>query len=102
MYSQNGFVHLHTRVAVQASSLQNETFTEEQNEQLLITTVGKLIFNEILPNSFPYINEPTKSKLEKEKPEKNFIGKGTKELEEIQSRDHIDPLKKGKIGRASE
>ena len=40
-------------------SLKNETFTEEQNSQLLLTTVGKLIFNEILPESFPYINEPT-------------------------------------------
>src|SRR5690625_6977264 len=53
---QNGHVHLHTRVAVQAASLENETFTEEQSKKLLITTVGKLIFNEILPNSFPYIN----------------------------------------------
>ena len=59
---QNGYVHLHTRVAVQAGSLKNQTFTEEQNNKLLMTTVGKLIFNEILPKSFPYINEPTKRK----------------------------------------
>ena len=26
---------------------------------LILTTVGKLIFNEILPESFPYMNEPT-------------------------------------------
>src|SRR3954466_791672 len=56
---QNGYAHLHTRVAVRANSLNNETFTDEQNKKLLITTVGKLIFNEILPKSFPYINEPT-------------------------------------------
>ncbi|MBX4383344.1 hypothetical protein K4G98_22605, partial [Mycobacterium tuberculosis] len=56
---QNGYVHLHTRVAVHAGSLKNETFTEEQNKQLLMTTVGKLVFNEILPKTFPYINEPT-------------------------------------------
>ena len=54
---QNGYVHFHTRIAVHAGSLQNETFTEEQNKKLLLTTVGKLIFNEILPKSFPYINE---------------------------------------------
>ena len=63
---QNGYVHLHTRVAVHACSLNNETFTEEQNNQVIITTVGKLIFNEILPESFPYINEPTKYNLEDE------------------------------------
>ena len=42
-----------------ASSLNNQTFTEEQNKMLLLTTVGKVIFNEILPETFPYINEPT-------------------------------------------
>ena len=61
---QNGYVHLHTRVAVHAGSLNNQTFTEEQNKKLLLTTVGKLIFNEILPESFPYINEPTRENLE--------------------------------------
>ncbi|BBP86596.1 hypothetical protein BsIDN1_02140 [Bacillus safensis] len=61
---QNGYVHLHTRVAVAASSLKNVTFTDEQRSKLLITTVGKLIFNEILPESFPYMNEPTKSNIE--------------------------------------
>ena len=59
-----------------ASSLKNPTFTDEQNKKLLATTVGKLIFNEILPKSFPYINEPTKENLEVETPEKYFIDKG--------------------------
>ena len=73
---QNGYVHLHTRVAVHAGSLKNETFTEEQNNQVIITTVGKLIFNEILPESFPYINEPTRYNLEVKTPEKYFVEKG--------------------------
>src|SRR5699024_12078171 len=33
MAYQNGHVHLHTRVAVHASGLNNMTFTEEQNKQ---------------------------------------------------------------------
>ena len=52
-------MHLHTRIAIPAASLNNQTFTEEQNKMLLLTTVGKVIFNEILPETFPYINEPT-------------------------------------------
>ena len=32
----NGHVHLHSRVAIQAGSLNNPTFTEEQNSKLLI------------------------------------------------------------------
>src|SRR5699024_12154150 len=35
---QNGHVHLHTRVALYAGSLNNPTFTEEQNKKLLLTT----------------------------------------------------------------
>ncbi|AIF42041.1 DNA-directed RNA polymerase subunit beta' [Virgibacillus sp. SK37] len=95
---QNGYVHLHTRVAIQASSLNNKTFTDKQQGQLLITTVGKIIFNEILPDSFPYINEPTKLNLEIETPENYFVESGTNIKEEIKSRDIIKPFKKGFLG----
>ncbi|WP_088014609.1 DNA-directed RNA polymerase subunit beta' [Gottfriedia acidiceleris] len=95
---QNGYVHLHSRVAVAANSLNNETFTEEQNNSLLITTVGKLIFNEILPTSFPYINEPTQSNLEKETPQMYFVAKGENIKEIIESREEIAPFKKKILG----
>ena len=57
--------------------LNNETFTEQQNI-ILLTTVGKLIFNEILPKSFPYINEPTGYNLEVKTPEKYFVENGAR------------------------
>ncbi|WHY97790.1 DNA-directed RNA polymerase subunit beta' [Peribacillus simplex] len=95
---QNGYVHLHSRCAVHASSLNNETFTEEQNGQLLITTVGKLIFNEILPKSFPYINEPTRYNLETKTPEKYFVEKGANIPELITAQPAIDPFKKKILG----
>ncbi|HLR59588.1 MAG TPA: DNA-directed RNA polymerase subunit beta' [Pseudogracilibacillus sp.] len=94
----NGYVHLHTRVAVQASSLNNETFTEEQNSKLLITTVGKLLFNEIIPTTFPYMNEPTRSNLEERIPDKYFLSEGKNVLEEIKQRELIAPFKKGILG----
>ncbi|WP_456277089.1 DNA-directed RNA polymerase subunit beta' [Bacillus sp. AK128] len=95
---QNGYVHLHTRVAVYAGSLNNQTFTEEQKNLLLVTTVGKLIFNEILPDSFPYINEPTQYNLEKETPTKYFVEKGADIKKEIASREEIAPFKKKILG----
>ena len=95
---QNGYVHLHSRVAVAAGTLNNETFTEEQNNSLLITTVGKLIFNEILPTSFPFINEPTQSNLEKETPQMYFVSKGANIKEIIESREEIAPFKKKILG----
>ncbi|MRG88009.1 DNA-directed RNA polymerase subunit beta' [Salinibacillus xinjiangensis] len=98
MAYQNGYVHLHTRVAVYAGSLKNLTFTEEQNNMLLLTTVGKLIFNNMLPNAFPYMNEPTPFNLEVKTPEKYFVPKGTDIKEEIAKRDIILPFKKGILG----
>ncbi|QDQ00814.1 DNA-directed RNA polymerase subunit beta' [Lysinibacillus fusiformis] len=95
-----GHVHLHTRIAIKASSLHNPTFTEEQNDMFLITTVGKVIFNEILPESFPFINEPTESNLEQETPEKYFVNltideETIKELEADAAYNELD--EKGKV-----
>ncbi len=95
---QNGYVHLHTRVAVQASSLNKESLTDEQKNQLLVTTVGKLIFNDMLPESFPYMNEPTQENLEVQTPEKYFIEKGVNVKEFISEREIILPFKKGILG----
>ncbi|MHC9161822.1 DNA-directed RNA polymerase subunit beta' [Exiguobacterium profundum] len=96
---QNGYVHLHSRVALPARTLNNPTFTDEQNEKLLITTVGKMIFNEILPNTFPYLNEPTMENLQEATPDNYFIDKGANVAEEIASRPIIDPFKKGFLGK---
>ncbi|GEQ04199.1 DNA-directed RNA polymerase subunit beta' [Staphylococcus gallinarum] len=69
----NGYVHLHTRIGVHAKSFNNPTFTEEQNNKILTTSVGKVIFNEIIPDSFAYINEPSQANLEGETPDKYFV-----------------------------
>src|SRR6476620_4554936 len=95
---QSGYVHLHTRVAVSARSLKNPTFTDEQNKKLLATTIGKLVFNEILPKSFPYINEPTKGNLEVETPEEYFIDPGVNVVEAIKEMPLVAPFKKKILG----
>ncbi|WP_163651670.1 DNA-directed RNA polymerase subunit beta' [Listeria sp. PSOL-1] len=95
---QNGYVHLHTRIAVYAGSIPNERFTDKQRKQLLITTVGKLIFNTILPTSFPYINEPTKYNLEIETPEKYFVDTTADVKAHIAKQPLIDPFKKKILG----
>ncbi|BAQ09188.1 DNA-directed RNA polymerase subunit beta [Bacillus sp. OxB-1] len=95
---QNGHVHLHSRIAIQAGSLNNPTFTEEQNGQLLLTTVGKIIFNEILPESFPYINEPTDFNLQIETPEKYFIPGTVDPKEHLKEMEIVPPFKKKILG----
>ncbi|HDZ7962569.1 TPA: DNA-directed RNA polymerase subunit beta' [Staphylococcus aureus] len=98
----NGFVHLHTRIGVHASSFHNPTFTEEQNKKILATSVGKIIFNEIIPDSFAYINEPTQENLERKTPNRYFIDPttlgegGLKEY--FENEELIEPFNKKFLG----
>ena len=69
-------VHLHTRIAIPAASLHKTCFTEEENGKYLITTIGKLIFNDQFPADFPYINEVEGDSL-KRTPDKYFVDYGT-------------------------
>ncbi|WP_420805732.1 DNA-directed RNA polymerase subunit beta' [Cohnella thermotolerans] len=68
-----GIADLHARVVIPAKALKKKSFTPEQQNALLVTTIGKIIFNEIFPDTFPYINEPTKENLLKGTPDKYFI-----------------------------
>ncbi len=76
MAFDNKDTHLHTRIAVRASSLKKTTFTAEQRSKLLITTIGKLIFNEMFPEDFPYLNEANATDFV-ETPDKYFVSMGT-------------------------
>ncbi|MDN4527207.1 DNA-directed RNA polymerase subunit beta' [Fictibacillus fluitans] len=96
---ENGYVHLHTRIAVPVSTLNKPSFKEHQQNMMLMTTVGKLLFNEILPESFPYINEPTTANLQIETPEKYFLPQAANIREEIAKHDEVDPFKKGILGK---
>jgi DNA-directed RNA polymerase subunit beta' len=70
---QRGTAELHARVAIPAKALNKTGFTEAQQNALLITTVGKIIFNEIFPSSFPYINDATRANLFQGTPDHFFI-----------------------------
>ena len=77
MEYERGDLPLHTRIVLPVSSFNHKIFTDEQKDKYLVTTVGKLIFNEILPDSFPFINEPTKENITTITPNKYFLPKGT-------------------------
>lgn len=90
-------VHLHTRIALPAASLHNKTFTEKQNNSLLITTVGKVIFNQVFEGDFPYMNEPSAESLTGT-PDKYFVPYGTNVKEYISSQPIIKPFTKKTLG----
>jgi DNA-directed RNA polymerase subunit beta' len=94
---RNGYAHLHSRVAIDPKSL-DKPWTEEQRNQLLITTVGKVIFNGIMPKEFPYLNEPTDYNLSVQTPDKYFVPASTDIPANIAERELILPFKKKNLG----
>ena len=103
MAYQNGYVSLHTRIGMHTQVLSTEKVSEENTGKILMTTVGKVIFNEIMPPSFPYLNEPTKENLERKTPNKYFID--AEDLGEdglrgkIQEMPLVDPFNKKFLGQ---
>ena len=90
-------VDLHTRIVVPVNSFKHKVFLDSHKDQYLVTTVGKLIFNEILPDSFPYVNEPTDENIEKYTPNKYFIAPGENIPEKIKEIPKADAFKKGTL-----
>ena len=95
---QQGYVHLHTRIALPVEAINKTNFPEDVLGHYLLTSVGKVIFNEILPHSFPYINEPSAVNLEEVTPKKYFVPYGTDIKKEFENRELVQPFKKGFLG----
>ena len=90
-------ITLHTRIAIPVDSFKYKLFTSSQKGKYLVTTVGKIKFNEILPDSFPYINEPTDDNIQNITPSKYFLPKGSNIKEEISKMPLVKPFAKGTL-----
>ena len=88
---------LHARVAIPVDSFKYKLFTENQKGKYLVTTVGKIKFNEILPDSFAFINEPTDDNIQNITPNKYFLEKGTNIPEAIKEMPLVKPFAKGTL-----
>ena len=97
MAYQVGVVHLHSRIALPANAVGKTCFSEEQNQKYLITTVGKIIFNNAMPADFPYVNECTSENLRRT-PDEDFVPMGTDIKKEIASRKLHSEFKKKDLG----
>jgi DNA-directed RNA polymerase subunit beta' len=91
-------IELHARIAVDITNmpklfLGREELRRTPGPKLLITTVGKLIFNEIFPSDFPFINNPN---LDSPINQGDFIlAKGENIMERIKNYPLNDAVKKG-------
>ena len=87
-------ITLHTRIVVPVSSFRHKLFTDNQKDKYLVTTAGKLIFNEILPDTFPYVNEGTSDNIEGITPNKYFLEMGSDIKETIKKMPLVNPFVK--------
>ncbi len=92
-------IDLHTRIAIPVKSFKYKLFTDEQRDKYLVTTVGKIKFNEILPDTYPYVNEGTKENIEGVTPDKYFLPMGSNIPEEIAKMPLVQPFIKKTLGQ---
>ena len=92
-------ITLHTRICIPAKAFKHKIWTDEQKDKYLVTTVGKIIFNEIFPDTYPYINEGSKENIEFMTPDKFFIEKGKNLYEEVAALPVVPALIKKDLGK---
>lgn len=91
-------ISLHNRIAIRGSVMGKSGFTEEMNRSYLITTVGKIIFNGIFPEDFPYLNDTSKENLLSDQI-RFFVPRGTNIKEYIANLPLKSPFAKGNISK---
>lgn len=87
-------ITLQTRIAIPVSSFKHKVFPDSYKGKYLVTTPGKLIFNEIFPDSFQYINDGSQENIEKVTPKKFFLEQGANIPEEIAKMELVKPFGK--------
>ena len=97
MAYQRREITLHTRIFVPVNSFKHKVFLDTYKNKYLVTTPGKIIFNEILPDSFPYLNEPTSENIEGVTPARYFIDYGKDIKEEIKNMKRAKAFNKGAL-----
>lgn len=98
MAYQTQQIHLHSRIAIPARALKKESFTKEQNKKYLLTTVGKVIFNNMFPTDFPFLNEVSAENFVAT-PERFFLEMGKDVKEAIKSMPVTAAFKKKDLGK---
>ncbi|HOJ44698.1 MAG TPA: DNA-directed RNA polymerase subunit beta' [Bacilli bacterium] len=80
-------IHLHNRIALPGYALRKDGFSDEMNEGYLLTSVGKVFFNQIFPSDFPYLNNKNSINLKMDL-EEYFVPKGTN-IPEVFAKKHV-------------
>ncbi|HHV61747.1 MAG TPA: DNA-directed RNA polymerase subunit beta' [Firmicutes bacterium] len=100
MAYDQGVIELHARIAVRTNGEKDAFRREEFKNALLVTTVGRIIFNSIFPEDFPYINDAVDSAIEEDGVVEDLIKGCHKPIPEIiQDLPERHPVTKGFLGK---
>ncbi|ATG97658.1 DNA-directed RNA polymerase subunit beta' [Mesoplasma lactucae] len=94
-------INLNALIAVPVNTLPGHTFTEDQQDKYLMTTVGKILFNEIFARQFPWINTPDITNAE-EAVKEYIIDDSTNPMDWIEAHDVQQPIKKKELSKIIE
>ena len=92
-------ITLHTRIALPVRGFRHKIFPDSYHDKYLVTTPGKLIFNEIFPDTFQYINDSSSENIEKITPSKYFLDRGVNIKEEITKMPLVEAFNKGVLSK---
>lgn len=79
----NGDIHYHTIIGIAADSMPDKPWPKDYEHGIFITTYGKVVFNQIFPKDYFYLNEPTEENLNHPLAAKYFLRAGEKVSERI-------------------
>ena len=92
-------ITLHTRIVIPVKGFKHKLFPDTYADKYLVTTPGKLIFNEIFPDSFQYINDSSSENIEKVTPAKYFLEKGSNIPEEVAKMPLVEAFNKSVLSK---
>ena len=90
-------IHAHNRVVVKVSGMNKPCFAKYNQDDYVLTSVGKIIFNKIFPHDFQYLNEFDRKSFTK-MDDRFLIKKGTNIKEYVENLPVAKPYKKGDFG----
>ena len=73
---ENGDIHYHTIIGMSADSMPKKPWPKGHEHGIFITTYGKIVFNQLFPDDYFYINEPTEKNLNNPLDAKYFLDEG--------------------------
>ena len=91
----NGDIHYHTRIGLAADSMPEKPWPKGYEHGIFVTTYGKLLFNQIFPKDFYYVNDPTQENLTNPLDERYFLQPGEDIHEKLDNMKLGQAFKKG-------